>query len=385
MERIPLFKAKICMEAADEVTKVIGSGWPGMGPKVRQFEEKLEGYFGGGVHAVALNSGTAALHVACYIAQKRSKVSKYVLTTPLTFVSTTHAIKYVGLEPIFVDVDPETGCMSYASFSRAIDKYKDDIAALMLVHYGGQPADLFDFSHYLDRANISADVPIIQDCAHAMGAGYYGDKIGVGEMCCFSFHAVKNLPMGDGGAFVTTDVRFAEWARKLRWLGIDKSTFDRSKEGGYSWKYDCPEVGFKCHMDDIHAAIGIAQLDHLEKENQRRKEIANMYTAEIIRLLPDCQPLIQRHMRNNAYHLFVVRFNNEKKRDEVQEHLRSKGIGTGVHYLPSYLFKPYENCIRIDNCKNTEEFYRTCLSLPMHMYLTDDDTVEVVKTIEEVL
>jgi perosamine synthetase len=386
VERIPLFKARIRPEAADAARETILSGWPGMGPKVVEFEKKLAHYIDpDGINVIALNSGTAALHIAMHIAKENRPEKKYVLTTPITFVSTNHAIKYVGLEPVFADIEWWTGNMEFHSFCEAIRRYGDHLCAIVVVHYGGQPVNLYDMKYYLHQNNLS-HIPIIEDCAHAMGGNYLGNTIGRGDMCCFSFHAVKNLPMGDGGALTCYNKEWAEKARRLRWLGIDKSTYARANAGSYTWKYDCPDVGYKSHMDDVHAAIGIHQLDYLDKDNARRAEIAKIYTEEFSKLKASkVRPLSQKEGRANAWHLFVVRFNRPEDRDSAQSYLREQGIGTGVHYIPNTHFAPYQGCVKINNCEGAEDFYQRVLSLPMHLYLKDEDVKEVVQRIGEAL
>lgn len=386
MDRIQLFKPRICEAGANAAREVILSSWPGMGPKVKQFEDDLSKYIDctGDLHVVALNSGTAALHIACQIAKENLPGRPYILSTPMTFVSTNHAIKYVGLEPIFTDIEWNTGNMEWHSFCKAIREYGDKIAAILPVHYGGQPVDLYEMKYYLKKHGQGC-IPIIEDCAHAMGGEYMGNTIGRGDLCCFSFHAVKNLPIGDGGALTTYDHVWAEKAKRLRWLGIDKSTYDRAETNkGYLWYYECPEVGFKSHMDDIHAAIGIEQLKVLDEENKRREEIARLYTEGFTEMT-DVWPLHQKGCRTNTWHLYVVRFATRAIRDKVQDELSICGVGTGVHYLPNYKFEPYKNCIKIDNCPQAEEFYQVALTLPMHMYLTDHDVKEVVWLIGEAL
>ena len=247
---IPLFRTHIYQESIDNVNAVLRSGWLGLGPKTEEFEKAFCGYIGC-KYAIALNSCTAALQLAVELADLPK--SSRVLTTPLTFVATNHVLLQYGLDPIFVDIDPLTGNMSLESIRRLLRLYgrgehnTTRPRAIMAVHYGGHPIPI-DFLYEIGK---EFRLTIIEDAAHACGASYLGKKIGAdSKFCCFSFHAVKNLAVGDGGMLCTNDEEIANKARKLRWFGIDKNSADRSN-GGYSWQYGVETLGYKLHMNDI--------------------------------------------------------------------------------------------------------------------------------------
>jgi perosamine synthetase len=241
---------------------------------------------------------------------------------------------------------------------------------LIVVHYGGLPADLDELYSLAGENGIT----VIEDCAHACGSMYKGKRIGShGDFHAFSFHAVKNLPMGDGGALTVRSSDHDARLRRLRWLGIDKDTFRRTTSTSYEWEYDVPEVGFKYHMNDIEAAIGLAQLRYLDQENARRAEIAALYRSELSSVVGLDLPG-EFEDRTSSFHLFPIRVDG---RDSLVAKLKSEGIGAGVHYRRNDEYPMYQR----SDLPGAESFSSRVLSLPMHMCLTDDDVHRVARTI----
>jgi len=236
--------------------------------------------------------------------------------------------------------------------------------AVIIVHYGGRPVD-FD-----SMRAVCKEIPIIEDAAHACGAAYKGKKCGaLGDMACFSFHAVKNLPMGDGGALILRNQRFAERAKKLRWLGIDKGTWDRTDyDLKYWWEYQVEEIGLKCHMNDIQAAIGRVQLEKLDQNNRRRKQLAEMYHERLSDVSWLSLPPMDDGAFYSSWHLFWIK--THKDRNRLSVYLDKNGITAGVHYKPIHLYRCFGNTSRISMA---EEIFEQILSLPMHLKLSDDD------------
>ena len=361
---IPLFRPRISEEAIAAAADVLRSGWLGLGPRTREFEESFATYVGS-PHCVGLSSCTAAIHLALHILDLSPGAE--VITTPITFVSTNHAILYERLEPVFADVDRRTGSLDPVSVRQ---KITDRTGAILVVHYGGYPADLDELYAIADEHGIA----VIEDCAHAAGATYKGKRIGShGRLHAFSFHAVKNLPMGDGGALTLSSFADDDRVRRLRWLGIDKDTYRRTGEQGYHWEYDVPEVGFKCHMNDIEAAIGLAQLNLLDRENGRRAEIASLYRQRL-EGIPGLTLPPESADRSSSYHLFPVLV---ERRNDLVDHLRSNGIDAGVHYRRNDEYAMYEKTI----LPGAEYFSAHTLSLPMHLDLTDEDVVRIADVI----
>jgi perosamine synthetase len=232
----------------------------------------------------------------------------------------------------------------------------------------------------LDRLRqVAGAIPIVEDCAHAAGARYAGRHVGTfGTMGCFSFHAVKNLAMGEGGALVLNDEAMAGRAKRLRWLGIDKGTWDRTKlDRSYWWEYSVDEVGLKSHLNDLHAAIGLVQLAKLDAGNARRKALVQRYRRELqgiaaITLPPDDDPTY-----SSSWHLCEVR---AERRDELSQHLREQGIHTGVHYKPVHLYRCYGDQPKLPVA---EAVFPKLLTLPLYPALTDDDMTLICDAIKD--
>jgi len=369
---IQLFKPYICDEAKNNVPRVLDSGWIGLGPEVEAFENEFASYIGTG-YSVAFNSCTEALRAAVFCLEDKNKLA---ISTPNTFVSTNHVLLQHGYEIVFSDIDPTTGNMDLDSVERILCNYHPNPKTIMVVYYGGQPLDI----DRLYKLAGEYGVEIIEDCAHACGSTYKNVRVGRwSRFACFSFHAVKNLPVGDGGMLVTYDKSVADKARQLRWLGIDKSTADRTTENGYSWEYDVPELGYKSHMNDITAAIGRAQLKKVNLGNKRRQELVDLYRKE----LDGCetvQPLVQSSDSQSSNHLMVVRCKN---REKVIQALNENNIQFGCHYKPNYLYPMYQRFERENGCQGMEEFYQQALTLPMHLYLRDHDVEQICKVIRK--
>jgi len=361
---INLFKPYYGEEELESLRDIFESGWIGLGPRTKQFEEEFAEYVGC-KHAIGLNSATAALDISLKLLNVNHGDEVIVPTT--TFVSTAHAVVYNLATPIFADVD-ENLLIDLEDVERKITQRTK---AIIPVHYAGRPVDI-------DRLReIAGDIPIIEDAAHAAGSIYKGKKCGsLGVMGCFSFHAVKNLAMGDGGAITTDNEEFCNRARKLRWLGIDKSTWDRSgRDKVYWWEYNVEEIGLKCHMNDIAASIGLVQLSKLNKMNARRKEIAEIYTEKFKNIDEVTTPIMDTDISKSSWHIYCIQC---PKRNELGEYLKDKGIATGVHYLPNHLYKCYGNT---PSLPNAEKYFQKIMSLPMYPALTNDEVDVVVNEI----
>jgi perosamine synthetase len=240
------------------------------------------------------------------------------------------------------------------------------------MHYGGYPCDLDDFYSLSRRHNI----PIIEDCAHACGAVYKEKRIGShGNIHAFSFHAVKNLTAGDGGALTVKSEDYFLRLKRLRWLGIDRDTFQRNRSNAYDWEYDVNEIGFKYQMNDIHAAIALSQLPFLEEQNARRAKIASLYTERLSNV-PGINLLKYNTDRKSSFHLFCVLAQN---RDSLVKKLRENGVAVSVHYRRNDLYPMCEK----QELPNTEYFWRSVISLPMHIALTDEQIDYIADTIKK--
>jgi len=374
---IPLFRTKIYQEAIDNVVATLQSGWLGLGPRVEEFEKAFCDYIGC-KYAVALNSGTAALQLAMELLDLPR--GSRVISTPLTFVATNHEILRAGCEPIFADTDIITGNMNDFSVRRLCRLFgkgehnTNRPRAIMAVHYGGTPIPI-DFLYEIGQ---EYHIPIIEDAAHACGSSYMGEMVGKrARLACFSFHAVKSLVTGDGGMLATNDEELAVRARKLRWFGIDKSTADRSKNG-YGWEYNVEGLGYKLHMNDIAASIGLGQFKHLDEDIAQRHQFFEWYKEAGL------DPLYESENWKSTHHLIVILAKDAGTKHKIVDNLTKNEIQTGCHYLPNYYYKMYKECLRADNCKDTEDFYSRCITLPNYIGMEREDVKLIAEKIKEI-
>lgn len=360
---IPIFRPSYDEAELRAVEEVFQSGWIGLGPRTAEFEHRFAEYVGV-PHAVAVNSATAALHLALKVL---NVTGGEVITTPMTFVSTNHAILYNDAIPVFADIEPDTLNINVESFRQNLT---DRTRAIIVVHYGGHACDM-DPILALARAH---DIPVVEDAAHGCGGTYKGRKLGsLGTIGCFSFHAVKNLATGDGGMITLADPELDGRLRRLRWCGLDKDTWDRSEvDQKYSWYYTVQELGFKYHMNDITAAIGLVQLQKLERANARRREIAAYYNDRFADL-DWLETPVEKSYARSAHHNYVVRLD---RRDDLIAYLREQRISAGVHYLPNHLYTMYRN-YKAD-VPVTERVWRRLVTLPLYPDMTDGDVERVV-------
>ena len=302
----------------------------------------------GAKYAVALNSCTAALHIALRLLD--IGVGDEVLVPTMTFVSTAMAADYEGASPVFCDVTEETLAMDYAD---AAERHTIRTKAIVPVLYGGRP---------LSPPNLG--VPVVYDCAHAMGARWNAG----GKICCWSFHAVKNLATGDGGMITFDDEHLYRRALRLRWLGIDKSTWSRSDvDRRYWWEYHIEETGFKYHRNDIAAAIGLVQLAKLDEMQDRRRRLVAQYLEELAGV-PDLRLPV--HDEESSWHLFAIR---TPHRNALSMFLQAQGVSTGVHYKPIHLYPLYHKY----SLPVAERVWQHLLTLPLYPALTSEQVSSI--------
>lgn len=364
---IQLFKPYMGDDEVQAVSEVIRSGWIGLGPKTAEFEKQLAQFIGV-PYAVGLNSATAALDLAVRLLNIGP--GDEVIVPTMTFVSTAHAVVYSRATPVFVDVDESTLNLD---LNDVVPKITPRTKAIIAVHYGGRPVEI-------DKLRgIAGDIPIIGDAAHACGSEYKGRKVGTWEdIACYSFQAVKNLATGDGGALALTNKAMADRAKRLRWLGIDKGTWDRTEgDRRYLWDYNVDEIGFKDHMNDIAAALGLVQLRKLEALNGRRKEIADFYTESLRGVRGIQLPPGDTVDSKSSWHIYCIQSDH---RDELMASLQEKGISTGVHYRPIHMYKCYGDQ---PSLPQAERVFPRILSLPMHPGLLNSDLEQIVDAIRD--
>lgn len=337
-------------------------------PKTEKFETDFSKWVGV-KHSVGVNSCTAALHLA--LVGCKIKENYEVIVPSITFVSTAMVILYCRATPVFADVEPDTLCIDPKDVESKITPHT---RAIIPVHYGGHPCEMDRILAIARKKKIL----VIEDAAHACGAEYRGKKIGslASKATCFSFHAVKNLAMGDGGMISTEDSALWQHLKKLRWLSITKSTWERSSKGKrYHWQYAIEDIGYKYHMNDIQATIGLVQLSKLEKANEKRRILTERYNSAFKNLgfisIPVTRPYVK-----NAHHNYVIKV---KERDALSDYLREKGISTSVHYEPLYsysLFKKYGKKLPV-----TEKIWKKILTLPLYPDLKFKEQDRVIEEI----
>jgi dTDP-4-amino-4,6-dideoxygalactose transaminase len=354
-------------EELAEVRAVFEYGYFGLGSKVDDFERALEDYFLGR-HVVAVNSGTNALHLV--LDSIDIKVGDEVIVPSLTFIATHQAISATGAKPVPCDVYPGTLLMNMEDVKRKITPLTK---AIVPVHYGGSPCDM-DALLLLKKTH---GLRIVEDAAHAFGSCYKGQKIGsFGDITCFSFGSLKNISCGEGGAVVFADEELNGLLRKKRNLGMDRKSQSTTTWKERSWLYDVPVQGFRYHMSNINAAIGLAQLKKFESFISRRRRISEIYQEGLkdltrIRLLNvDFDTIVP--------HLFVIRV-LDGYRDSMMEFLMENGIETGINYIPTHFHSFYKT--EALSLPETEQAFEEILSLPFHCALTDEDILRVIRII----
>lgn len=355
-------------EVLAEIRECLERGWTGLGYKTVEIENRWKDYTGL-PHAHFLNSATAGLHLALNVFKEECgwKDGDEVITTPLTFVSTNHAILYEGLKPVFADVD-EHLCLDPQSVALRITPRT---RAVIFVGLGGNTGRLEE----IQTLCAAHDIKLILDAAHMAGTRLH-DRTPSGDVTVYSFQAVKNLPTADAGMICFEDGRLDAIARKKTWLGINKDTYTRTSEGGtYKWLYDVEYVGFKYHGNSIMAAIALAQLPYLERDNVRRREIAARYDAgfrglEAISTIPVAPGCV------SSRHLYQIAV---EKRDQMMVHLNESGVFPGVHYLCNTDYRMFADFRGL--CPNAERMSERIISLPLHLRLTDADVDKVIDSV----
>jgi len=382
MKYIPYGRQRIERDDIKEVARVLESDWITQGPKIKEFEDALCRYTGA-KYAVAVSSGTAALHIACLAASIEGKDE--VITSPITFVASANCILYSGGRPVFADVQEGTVNIDPKEIEKRINK---KTKAIIPVHFAGHPADLREIHAIAKKHNLL----IIEDAAHALGAEYRGSKIGsckYSDITIFSFHPVKSITTGEGGAVMTNRKDLYEKLLMLRNHGITKenSKFKiQNSKLKEPWYCEMQLLGFNYRITDFQCALGISQLKKLNKFIKRRREIVRIYNKALSKIEQIELP-VEREYVKSAWHLYPIKLmaksNVEAKRKKIFNVLRVNGIGVQVHYMPVYRHPYYQKMgYKHSACRTAEEFYAGEISLPVYPSMTDSD---VEFTIERVL
>lgn len=371
---IPYGRQEITEEDIKAVAETLRSDYLTQGPKVAEFEEKLASYCGA-KFAVAFSNGTAALHGAYYAAGLRKGDS--FITSPMTFAATANAGLYLGASPVFCDIEPDTGNIDSDRIPALINK---SVKLIAPVHYSGMPADMAEIRTIADERKLM----VIEDACHALGAVYKGERIGncaYSDMAVFSFHPVKHVATGEGGAVLTNNKNLRDTLLIFRSHGITRDNLINEPHGG--WYHEMQELGYNYRMTDIQCALGISQLSRAESSLGKRRLIAAKYDA-VFGDVKGVKTPPHREGRQNAYHLYPLRMEHGRK--EVYDLLREKGVHAQVHYLPVYMH-PYYRANGFENftLPEAEKFYKSELSIPMFPSLTDEEQDYVTESVREAL
>jgi dTDP-4-amino-4,6-dideoxygalactose transaminase len=366
---IRLSKSSIGIAEKAAVAKVLDDEYLGMGSKVQEFEKILTGFFGR--QAICVSSGTSALHLALQAANIGP--GDEVLVQSLTYVSSFQAIAATGAKPIACDVDSTTLCLDWKD---AEFKITSNTKAIMPVHYSGGVGSLnkiYDLAH---KYNLR----VIEDAAHAFGTEYQDSKIGgFGDIACFSFDGIKNITSGEGGCVVSDDQEVLRKVRDARLLGVEKDS-EKRYMGNRSWEFEVSLQGWRYHMSNIMAAIGIEQFKRFESFKQKRKKFAKMYN-ELFSENDKINPLAVNYDMV-VPHIYVVLINSQCDREKIRKYLLEKGIQTGVHYQPNHLLSAFF-CNHNNHLPTTELIYPKLLSLPLHPDLHEENIGYVAKFLIE--
>lgn len=366
---VPTFDVDACL---NEIKDSLQKGWPGMGDKTLKFEQKWKEYTGH-PNAYFLNSATAGLNLAFDILkeQKGWQDGDEVISTPLTFISTNHAVTLAGLRAVFADVD-EYLCLDPESVKKAIT---DKTRAVIFVGFGGNTGRFEEVKKICDERGLT----LILDAAHMAGTRLNGSFPGLlADVAVYSYQAVKNLPTADSGMICFKDAELDKIARVKAWLGINKDTFARTDDkGNYKWRYDVEYVGNKYHGNSIMACIALVQLERLDADNEYRRKIAARYRkafekCDKIKMIPipeNCQ---------NSQHLFQIIVDD---RDGLMSYLNANQIFPGVHYIDNTQYRMY--AYGAGTCPRSAWVSDHILSLPIHMRLTDADVDLVASKVLE--
>ncbi|MCK5136208.1 MAG: DegT/DnrJ/EryC1/StrS family aminotransferase [Bacteroidales bacterium] len=385
--KIPFAKVSISGNEYKYLTEVLSSGWLTTSSKALDFEKQFAGYVGA-KYACAVNSCTSALHLALEAIGVQS--GDKVLVPSLTFTASAEVIRYMGADPLFLDVDYSTGLVTTSILKEAL-KRNGDIKALILVHYGGQAARMTTpEGDGIIEICRQYNIRVIEDAAHAFPTKHEDQYIGTfGDITCFSFYANKTITTGEGGMLVTDEESVYNRARTMRLHGIDKDIWQRYNTDISSWEYDVVAPGYKYNMPDVNAAIGLAQLEQAEYFRQERQRCAEYYYNELSQIpwidLPVCMGPLEHH----SWHLFPIIILPESKvsRNEFIDQMTDKGIGTSVHYKPLHRMSYYRDTYNLDpdDFPNTEKIWKGLVSLPIYPDLKDTELKYICESIRLIL
>lgn len=375
---LPYGRQTIEEDDIEAVSETLRSDFLTTGPKVQEFEEALRKATGA-KHAIAVANGTVAPHLACIMAGLDSDC--YAIVPSITFLATANAPRYCGAHVIFSDVDPETGLMTAQNFEDALNKaHKENkkVKAVLPVHLTGQPADLKSIRALADQH----DITVIADSCHALGSHYDGHPVGAGiveHFSTFSFHPVKTIAMGEGGAVTTNNDMAAQKIRELRHHGMIPMP-----ENG-PWFHEMRELGYNYRLSDIQCALGVSQLSKLDQFLKCRAEIVAMYDEGFKGLAPVLQIPKRASDEFIGWHLYALKIDFDAlgiSRADFMGKLKEKNIGSQVHYIPIHTQPYYQGLYGQQSLVGAEHYYEKTLSIPLYPTMTNEDASFVIENIK---
>lgn len=392
--QVPFFKPSISDDEIQEVEKALRSGWLTTGPRCREFEAAFAEAVGAR-HAVALNSCTAALHLA--LESLGVGPDNLVLVPALTFAATAEVVQHVGAIPVFVDVDPATLCMDPQAASETLTAIREErpiegmeppygtVEAIVPVHYGGLVADVAR----LRRLCRDHGLAYVEDCAHALPAQWreaadapWQQAGAAADVACYSFYANKTITTGEGGMATTGNERVADRMRLMSLHGMDRDAWRRIDREG-SWDYEIVEAGYKYNMTDLAASLGLVQLRRAQELWERRRRLVARY-SETLAGVEELELPSEPSDRRSSWHLYAVRLGTGRTgltRDALIERLRQRGVGTSVHWRPLHMQAYYRDCwgYRADSFPVAAREFSRLVSLPLFPDMTDAEQDYVVR------
>lgn len=380
-QTVPFFRPSLGEKEIAAAVESLRSGWLTTGPQTAAFEAEFSALMGNGVHAIAVNSATAALHLG--LEALGAGPRDEVIVPTMTFTATAEVIRYLGATPVFVDMDP-------ASFTVDVDKLAEAITprtkVLMPVHFAGRACDMAALRELADAHGLR----ILDDAAHALPTRHAGALIGSAasgaDVTAFSFYANKTMTTGEGGMLVTASDEIADRARKMRLHGIDRDVFDRFTNIKASWAYDVVEAGYKYNMTDLAAAIGRVQLGQIDDFEAARAAIAASYDAAFSDL-PLILPPHAAPGDTHSWHLYIVQLADDAPltRDAFITRLQEAGVSTSVHYRPLHQMTYWKPMADGRAFPAADAYFARCVSLPMFMAMTEGEQARVIAVVREVL
>jgi len=380
---IPYGKQDVTQADINAVVEVLQSDFLTQGPQVQKFEKTIAKYCNA-KHAIAVNSATSALHLACL--SLGLKKGDWLWTTPITFVASANCGLYCGAKVDFVDIDPATYNLCPKALKSKLIKAKElgELPKVVVpVHLCGQSCDMKAI-YILSK---EYGFKIIEDASHAIGGKYLNDPIGnckYSDITVFSFHPVKIITTGEGGMALTNNSKLSEHMSLLSSHGITRNSSQMTHEPDGDWYYQQVDLGFNYRMTDIQAALGLSQLERLDDYITRRHNLANRYDE----LLSDFPLIIPYQHSDNysAFHLYIIRLKDNKKHKQIFEHLRQDNIGVNLHYIPVHTQPYYQQTgVKFTDLKQTEQYYKDAISLPLYPTMTEQQQDIVISSLHKAL